>query len=206
MAERVVVYVKQSGELKMPVTARIEWFPDGTIMPCCYWTPDAARFEVVSQGAGVSLALLKDRSEGLRFKVRTKIVETNEPLSEMLHSQHETELYLADRRFYEKCIIDERYVHANKEFVRVTLDVFPNGEYTLVYFWCRGVRYMVEKTIAVEPRGSLHAGGVGLWHKMEVRLINADDDEDPDPNMSVCRLAALFLEFNKWFVYVTSTA
>jgi len=65
---------------------------------------------------------------------------------------------------------------------------------------------MVEKTIAVEPRGSFHAGGAGLWHKVEARLVNADDDKDPDPNKSVRRLAALYLELNKWFVSIAKTA
>jgi hypothetical protein len=61
---------------------------------------------------------------------------------------------------------------------------------------------MVEKTIAVESRGSYHAGGTGRWHKVEARQINDNDDEDPDPIKSIRRLAALYFEVNKWFVTI----
>ena len=84
----------------------------------------------------------------------------------------------------------------------MTLDVFPNGEYELVYFKAHGARYMVERTVAVEPRGSFDAGGVGVWHKVEARQVNTDDDEDPDPLKSIFRKAALYFEINKWFVRV----
>ncbi len=67
-----------------------------------------------------------------------------------------------------------------------------------------GARYQVEKTEAVEYRGSFRAGGVGVWHKVKARLVNADDDEDPDPLHSVRREAALFLELDKWFMSVKS--
>jgi len=35
---------------------------------------------------------------------------------------------------------------------------------------------MVERTIAVEPRGSFRAGGIGIWHKVDARLINSYND------------------------------
>ena len=84
----------------------------------------------------------------------------------------------------------------------MTLDVFPDGDYELVYFWARGARYMVEKTAAVDNRGSYKAGGVGVWHKVEARLINPDDDEDPDPLKSVRRMVAVYRELNKWFIRI----
>ena len=204
MDDKIVIYSKQSGEPRVPLTIRIDWFPDGTIKPLLFWTPDGACYKVISQYQGVSLAFLKERGEGLRFEVTGEVIESDD--EDLMYSRYETYLYLADSRFYQKNIIDERYGHAGKEYIPVTLDVFPDGDYELVYFWCRGARYMIEKTIAVEPRGSFRAGGAGLWHKVEARLVNADDDEDPDPNKSVRRLAALYLELNKWFVSIAKTA
>lgn len=200
-----VIYIKQNGEPLVPITARIEWSSKGIIIPRLYWTPDGTLYKVFPSEA-VPLAFLKDRCEGLRFKVRSEIIETCEPYSELLHTRYETYLYLADRRFYEKNVIDERYAHAQKHYISVTLDYFPDGDYELVYFWVHDTRYKVEKTIEVEPRGSFHAGGAGLWHKVEARLVNADNDEDPDPNKSICRLAAIYLEFNKWFVPVANSS
>ena len=197
-----VIYSKRSGEPRVPLTIRIDWFPDGTIKPLLFWTPDGACYKVISQYQGVSLAFLKERGEGLRFEVTGEVIESDD--EDLMYSRYETYLYLADSRFYQKNIIDERYGHAGKEYIPVTLDVFPDGDYELVYFWCRGARYMIEKTIAVEPRGSFRAGGAGLWHKVEARLINADDDEDPNPNKSVRRLAALYLELDKWFVTIAA--
>lgn len=206
MTDETVIYGKQSGEPRVPLTIRVEWLPDGTIKPLMYWTPDGTCLNVVSRDAGVPLAFLKDRGVGLRFKVRGEVIETPEMDDDLLHTQHETYLYLSDSRFYQKNIIDERYGHAGKEYIPVTLDVFPDGDYELIYFQVRGERYMVEKTEDVEPRGSFHAGGVGLWHKVEARLINPDDDEDPDPDRTVRRPAALFWELNKWFVHVVTPA
>ena len=206
MADKIMIYIKQSGEPHIPVTVRIDWLPDGTIKPRLYWTPDGTQYKVISQLECTRLAFLYEDGEGLRFKLRAEVIETPDLDDDLLHTQHETYLYLADNRFCEKNIINERYGHARKEYIPVTLDIFPGGDYELVYFWCRGARYMVEKTIAVEPRGSFHAGGAGLWHKVEARLVNADNDEDPDPNKSVRRLAALYLELNKWFVSIAKTA
>lgn len=206
MADRIVLYSKQSGKPSIPLTIRIEWLPDGSIKPLMYWTPDGTCFRVTANCECTLLAFLKDRGEGLRFKVKSEIIETPEPDDEILHTRFETYLYFADSRFSEKNIIDERYGHTGKEYITVTLDVFPDGDYELVYFWAAGSRYSVEKTIAVEPRGSFHAGGVGVWHKVEARLINEDNDDDPDPHKSVIRLAAVYWELNKWFVSVANSA
>ncbi len=207
MARKPVIYCKQTGEPLVPLTVRIEWLPDGRIIPLLYWTPDGTCFKVVSCSPGTPLAFLKDRGDGLRYKLHGEVIETPGPENdELLHTQYGTYLYLADRRFSEKNIIDERYGHAGKEYIAVTLDVFPDGDYELIYFWARGARYMVEKTADVDNRGSFAAGGVGVWHKVEARLINADDDEDPDPRISVRRIAAVYLELNKWFVHVVESA
>jgi hypothetical protein len=153
------------------------------------------------------MAYLKDRGVGLRFKVRGELIETPDPeCDDLLHTKHETYLYLADNRFSERNIINEQYSHPGKLYIPVTLDVFPDGDYELIYFWVHGERYMVEKTDAVDNRGSFQAGGVGVWHKVEARLVNADDDEDPDPQKSVRRLAAVYRELDKWFVRVADTA
>lgn len=205
MAEEIVVYCKQSGEPLIPLTVRIEWLPDGTIKPLLYWTPDGTCQKIVSLSPSVPLAYLKDGGAGLRFKVLGEIIETPEPDSELLHAQVNTYLYLADRRFCEKNIIDGRYGHAGKEYVPVTMDIFPDGDYELLYFWARGLRYMVEKTEEIDYRGSFQAGGIGVWHKVEIRQVNADDDEDPDPQKSNRRTGALFFELNKWFVTLKTT-
>ena len=203
MTDRTVVYCKQSGGPVVPLTVRIEWLADGTIKPMMYWTPDGACFQVTGQSPGIKIAYLKDRGVGLRFKVRGELIETPDPeCDELLHTQHETYLYLADKRFSERNIINEQYRHPGKEYIPVTLDVFPDGDYELIYFWVSGARYMVEKTDEVDNRGSFKAGGVGVWHKVEARLVNADDDEDPDPLKSVRRLAAVYWELDKWFVRV----
>lgn len=202
MGDKIVIYSKQSGEPLIPLTVRIEWLPDGKIKPMMYWAPDGTCLKIISQSEGVPLAFLKDRGEGLRFKVKAEIIETDEPYSELLHTRYETYLYLADSRFSAKNIIDERYGHAGKEYIPVTMDVFSDGDYELIYFWVRGARYMVEKTADVENRGSFQAGGVGIWHKVDVRLVGADDDEDPDPHVSVRRTAAIYWELNKWFAFV----
>lgn len=204
MSDKTVIYSKQSGEPDVPLTLRIDWLPDGTIKPRMYWTPDDSCYQVISIQESVSCAFLKDKGVGMRYKVMSEIVETPE-LDELLHTQYESYIYLADNRFCEKSIIDERYKHSGKEYIPVTMDVFPDGDYELVYFWYRGDRYMVEKTLDIEPRGSFRAGGVGLWHKVRARLVNADDDEDPDPAKSVRRMSALYLELNKWFVSVANT-
>lgn len=205
MRDNIVVYSKQSGEPRIPLTIRVEWLPDGTIQPLMYWTPDGTCYNVISHSAGVPIAFLKDRGVGLRFKVGAEIVETPEPYSELLNTQYETYLYLADKRFSAKNIIDDRYGHAEKEYIPVTMDVFSNGDYELVYFWARGVRYMVEDTSIVEPRGSFQAGGVGICHKVNGRVVNAENDDDPDPQNCLCRPGALYWELNKWFVLVSKT-
>ena len=80
--------------------------------------------------------------------------------------------------------------------------MFQDGDYELVYFIARDIRYMVEKTLAIEPRGSFNAGGIGVWHKVEARQIDFESDEDLNPLKSVYRKAALYFEVNKWFVSV----
>lgn len=206
MADRIVIYCKQNGEPPVPLTVRIEWLADGTIIPMMYWTPDGTCYKVIGQSPSVPLAFLKDKGAGLRYKVLAEIIETEEPYSELLHTRYETYVYLADNFFCQKNIIDERYGHNGKEYIPVTLDVFPDGDYELIYFKVRDTRYMVERTTDIESRGSFRAGGFGIWHKVEARLVCADNDDDPDPHESVMRTAALFLELNKWFVSVAKSA
>ena len=204
MADKVIVYSKQTNEPSVPITTRVDWLPDGSIKPRLYWMPDGSCYAVRHVYEMTPLAYVKDRGEGIRFKVRAEAIVTPEVYSDHRFAQHETYLYLADNWFCGKNLIDGRYNHAGKEFILVTLDIFPNGAYELIYFKARGTRYMVEKTIAVEPRGSFHAGGIGIWHKVEARLVNTNDDEDPDPHKSVRRLAGLFWELNKWFIVKAS--
>jgi len=201
-----VVYSKQEGESPVPVTVRIEWHTDGTIRPQMYWMPDNSCYQVVHIYECTPLAFLKRKGEGLCYRVRAVLTETDEPYSELRFSQRETYLYFADNFFCGRNIIDHRYEHACKKYVPVVMDVFPYAGYELIYFWVQDSRYMVEKTLEVDARGSFNAGGVGIWHKVEVRLINADNDEDVDHIRSVRRQAALYFELNKWFVSVTKTS
>ena len=202
MDDKFIIYCKQIGEPSVPVTIRVEWRPDGTIRPLLYWTPDGSCYQVIHIYETTPLALLKDRGEGLRFRVKSEVIETIEPYSDFRFTRHEAYLYFADGRFCEKNIIDGRYGHKGKEYIPVTLDVFSNSDYELVYFMVQGSRYMVEKTIAVEPRGSYSAGGVGVWHHVEARRVNADNDDDPAPDKSVRRHAAIYFEINKWFTTI----
>jgi len=202
MPDETIVYSKQSGEPIVPLTVRIDWLPDGTIIPLMYWTPDGSCYHVKHVFDMTPLAAMKDRGKGLRFRVRAEATEKPEPYYDFSFARHETYLYFSDNWFCGKGFIDGRYGHKGKEFIPVTLDVFPNSGYELVYFWAQGARYMVEKTVAVEPRGSVNAGGVGVRHEVEARLVNSGDDEDPDPEKSVRRMAAIFFEINKWFVTV----
>lgn len=206
MTDEVVIYSKRSGEPIVPLTVRIDWLPDGRIIPLLYWTPDGTCYKVTVLFECVPLAFLKERGEGLRYRIRGEVIETPEYDDDMLHTQEETYLYFSDSRFYQKNIIDERYEHTGKEYIPVTLDVFPDGDYELIYFQVHGERYVVEKTSGIEPRGSFKAGGIGMWHKVRARLVNADDDDDPDPHTSIRRTAALYWELNKWFVCVAKTA
>jgi len=198
LADKAVVYIKQPNEPLIPVTVRIEWLPNGKIKPILYWTPDDSCYEVKHIYESTLLAFLKEKGVGIRFKVRAELKEI--PDDDMVHIQHETYLYFADGRFCERGFIDQRYSHPNKEYVPVIVDVFPNADYELVCFQVGDHRYMVEKTLKVEPRASFQAGGIGIWHKVNVRLVNDDNDEDPNPNKSEHRKAALFWELNKWFV------
>jgi hypothetical protein len=202
MVDKAVIYNKHPGESSVPLTVRIDWLPEGTIRPLMYWTPDGSCYQVRHVCEMTPLALLKDRGEGLRFKVRAEAIKTPEPYVDYQFTQHETYLYFANKWFCEKNIIDGRYAHKGKEYIPVTLDIFPDSEYELVYFKVKGIRYIVEETIAKEPRGSFNAGGTGMWHKVKVRQVNADNDEDPDPLKSIRRMAALYFELNKWFVTI----
>jgi hypothetical protein len=188
-------YGKQTGGAPVPLTIRIDWLPDGAIVPRLYWTPDGSCCEVTRVFESIPMAYLKDKGEGIRFRVRAKIIETPEPYSQLQHAQFESYLYLADGRFSAKNIIDGRYGHAAKEFIPVTLDVFPDGGYELTHFSVQGTRYRVEKTVGVEPRGAFRAGGVGVRHKVRARKAGEEDGSG--------RQAALYFEINKWFVSVT---
>ena len=230
MKEKTVIYSKQPGEPSVPVTVRIEWLPDGKVKPRLFWMPDGSCYEVRDICEMTHLAALKDRGEGVRFKVKAESADTKETSETYVgaytygayadavaesgvesgtesgagdrYTRLEVYLYLADNLFCGRNIIDSRYGHMSKEYINVTLDVFPDCEYELVYFIVQGSRYKVEKLIEKEPRGSYDAGGAGVWHKVEARAVNADDDDDPDPGKSVRRMAALFFEVNKWFVAV----
>ena len=204
-ADTILVYSKQTGGQSVPLTVRLEWYPDGTVKPLMYWIPDGSCYRIRHIYDSTPLALLRERGAGLRFKVRAEVIETPDPCAEYPFAQHDTYLYLADNWFCGQNMIDSRYAHKGKEYIPVTLDVFPNCEYELLYFTARGVRYKIEETLAVEPRASFLAGGAGVWHKVKARQINAGDDEDPDPSVSIRRMAALYFEVNKWFVTIKTT-
>ena len=199
MTNKTLVYIKQDDNPPVPVTARIKWLPDGKIKPCLYWTPDGSCYEIKHIYQMTPMAFLKNKGEGVRFKIRAELIKTPEPYVDYRFLQQEAYLYLADIFFCGRNIIDQRYDHGGKEFVSVTLDVFPNGEYELIYFKVQELEYEVESTLAVEPRGSFQAGGIGLWHKVKARQISAGEDSIDPHNCSV-RISALYFEINKWWV------
>ena len=203
MKDKPTIYIKLDGKPIIPVTVQIYWHTNGKIRPLMYWMPDNSCYEVKHVYEATKLAFLKDRGEGIRFKIKAEPTNASDPDRESpLYTRDDVYLYLADNRFCEKDFIDQRYGHTNKEYIPVTLDIFPNGDYELIYFSVGDKRYMVEKTLDIQPRGSFFAGGIGIWHKVEARLVNADNDEDPSFYNSVCRQAALYWELNKWFVAI----
>ena len=204
MSSKEIIYGKKMDDTAVPMTVRVEWLPDGTIKPLMLWTSDQSCLQIKHIYEATPLAFLKDRGEGLRFKVRAEITDTSEACDEHFQSGYEIYLYLADNRFCGKNMIDNRYEHKGKQYIPVTMDIFPNGKYEIVYFRVKNSRYMVERTLEVDARGSYYAGGVGIWHKVEARLVNENDDNDPDQSKSVYRIAALYFEINKWFVHVRS--
>ena len=195
MADKI--YLKHPGMPCVPITARINWLANGKIKPLLYWTPDGSCYEVKHVYEMTPLAFLKDKGEGIRFKIRAELKEVPDPYFDVGHSSHrEAYIYFAHNMFCGKNIIDERYGHPGKEFVPVMLDVFPDGEYEIVFFEAQGTMYIVDKTIEVEPRASYRAGGAGLWHKIQVRRVDADGNTlDP----STTHTTALYFEINKWF-------
>jgi len=204
----MMIYCKQPGEEPIPITVRLKWLPDGTIHPLCYWLPDDSYHEIKYIHNMTPLKYLRDGGVGVRFKVSTTAPggQRSFRCDDKGIVLYDNCLYLADNRFCGKPFIDERYSHNAKEYIPIVIDVFPNGEYGLVSFWVQGVRYSVEKTLEVAKRGSFAAGGIGLRHKVEARLVNEDDDECPDINNSVRRLAALYFEVDKWWVGRSITA
>jgi len=201
---RIIVYEKQPERRRVPLTVNADWLPDGQIVPRYFWTPDGVCLKVLHVYECVPIAYLRDRGEGLRYRVRAWVEETAGLDDELLHAQYETYLFFADNRFCEKTIVDARYEHAGKLYIPVNMDIFSDGSYELISFWCRDARYHVEQTLDISQRAAFRVGGVGLRHEVEARLVNAHDDEDPDPDRSVRRKAALFFEINRWFVAVNS--
>jgi len=203
MSDKMLVYYKQTGENPTPVTVRVEWLPDGTVKPIMYWTPDGSCYEVKHIFECTQMAHLKERDVGVRFKVRAEVIETPESYPDHRYAHHETYLYFADSWFCGRNIIDSRYEHNGKEFIHVTLDVFSDCGYEIVYFRVKDESYQVEKTLVIEPRSSYSAGGVGIRHKVDAHLVNKSDGDDV-PHKNVRRIAALYFEINKWFVSIGS--
>ena len=201
VTDGAVAYIRIAGGPPVPATVRVEWLPDGQIRPLAYWMPDGSRYEVRRMYERIPNSLLKDRGAGLRFKVRAELAEAAEWGGEPLQNAwHEACLYLADGRYSGKTFIDGRYGHGGKEFIPVTLDVFPDGGYELVRFSVQGARYTVEKTVSVEPCGNFSAGGVGIRHNVSARAANADDGGGTASGAGMRRPASLYFEVNKWFV------
>ena len=200
-----IIFIKQPGESHVPVTVRIKWLPNGTIKPIKYWTPDDSCYVVKRVYETMPLALLKDNGEGVRFRVSAEIEGGAEQFIDYHHvTQHETYLYFLSNFFCGKNIIDDRYKHSGKEYIPVTLDVFPSGNYELVSFEVHGTTYIVDRTVHKEPRGSFLAGGIGVRHDVKSRRINPNSD-GLGPLTGNNRDAALYLELDKWFVRIKAS-
>lgn len=202
MENKNTIYIKQVGNAPIPVTVRVEWLPSGKIRPLSYWTPDNSCYEIKGIYESTRLAILKDRGEGIRFLARAELTDCHE-YDNLNNAIHETYLYLADNRFCEKNFIDERYANANKKYIPVTLDIFPNGDYELVSFRVDDNNYTVSRTIAIEYRASSFASGIGLCHRVDACLVDASSKTLPIPPISACRPEALYWEINKWYVVVS---
>jgi len=198
----ITIYIKQYDEPPIPVTARIQWLANGKIKPELYRTPDNSCYEIKHIYEVTPLALLKNQGEGLRFRIKAIAIETPEPNCVNSLASHELYLYLADSFFSGSNIVDSRYQHEYKEFVPVTLEISPNGTYKLICFEARGAMYAVQKTILVEPRGSIFAGGIGIWHKVEIVKF---DLECSDLCEKDARMAGLYFEINKWWVRIKAS-
>lgn len=201
---RIIVYEKQPEKERVPLTVNADWLPDGEIVPRFYWTPDGTRSKVLQVYECVPIAYLKDKGTGLRYKVRAEVEELIETDDVLLNAQYDTHLFFKSNRYCEKTIVDARYDHPEKLYIPVNMDIFPDGTYELLSFWCRDNRFRIEKTLDISHRAAYRVGGVGLRHKVEVRMVNAKDDNDPDPEHSIRRVAALYFEINRWFIAVNS--
>jgi len=190
--KNTTVYGKQPEGRPIPLTARIDWMPDGAVIPLMYWTPEGGCYRVTRVSESTPIAFLKDRGEGLRFRVTGEMTENPEPCSDYQNTREQIYIYFADSFFSGKNFIDGRYGHPNKQFVHVRLDVFPDGGYELILFRLQDAAYIVEKTVSIEPHGSFSAGGAGLGHKVEARP-EQDGDSPPRP-------VVIYFEVNKWFV------
>jgi len=168
-----------------------------------YWTPDNSCYTITHIFEATSLAFIEGGASGIRFKIRAEITNVT-CYDRTLYTRHETYLYLADNRYCEKGFIDDRYGHAHKKYIPVTLDIFPGGEYELLCFWVDDSCYKVEKTIDIKPHASFYAGGIGIRHKVEARLVKPVNDDDPQPCERVHRQASLYLELNKWFIPIAA--
>ena len=200
---KIIIYEKQPECRPVPLTVNADWNVDGQIVPRYYWTPDGSRFKVLHINECVPVAFLEEKGEGLRFKMRARLEETVEEGTDLHHAQYETYLYFADNRYCEKTIVDARYDRAEKLYIPVNLDIFSDGNYELISFWFLNARYRVEQTLDISQRAAYRVGGrLGLRHKVEARLVNAHDDDDPDPDQSIRRMAALYFEINRWFLAV----
>ena len=63
-------------------------------------------------------------------------------------------------------------------------------------------KFCISANLDISRRAAYRVGGFGLRHQVEARLVNADDDEDPDPDQNIRRMAALYFEVNRWFLAV----
>ena len=200
------IYIQQQDKPSVPVTVRVHWLPCGTIKPLSIWTPDGTCYEVKHVYESIRLSLLKDlkeRRDGLRFRIRAEIEGGARQYADYHHiTQLEVYLYFADSMFSAKNIIDNRYVHDGKAYIPVTLDVFPSGDYEVVFFEVNGARYCVDCTEKREPRGSFNFGGIGIRHEVMCRKITPNDEHVLSLINSNCERRALTRELNKWFVCI----
>ena len=85
--DTTLVYIKMSGKPPIPVTVRLEWLSDGTIKPRSYWTPDGSHYVIQSVFEMTPIAFLKDRGEGIRFKIKAVLEDALVTYRELYHDQ-----------------------------------------------------------------------------------------------------------------------
>ena len=196
------VYIKQSEGIATPITVRIHWLANGDWYPTLFWMPNGICYEVslpILERA--PLSCLKEKGVGTRITANVNMAEDSGESTNLCKGGQSVHIYFADSKFDAKCIVDAAYNHNKKLYISVEVDIFSEGSYELVGITVDSDKYLVSRTLSVEPRGSYGAGGVGICHKLRV-VKEGQQGDCPLP----WREANVYLEFDRWFIHIGSSS